>query len=317
MLYQGLLVTAGAVSTPYSYDTCNAFLNTPDSRVCLAWVQTDVDSATVTPPFVYNNQCASVLLTSYIPVLILGFSMQIVLCFIIPPFLSQVGKWINLPAIIHRNAMNGILWPEYWLNSDDSDLVSRNHVDLEKDPTIIINPLSILCFNILNNLMIMLTFGLCSPVLAVAVACTVVSKMSELLLLIGRFTHVLRGDCGHFALVALAKVHFPVTEVLRESFWVMVWTSALFFSLVCWDIASDDVGWAASLWIPVTTISYPLFLWLMTICRKYRNAQSFFGDGCDEKMSDTRDTDVELMPSQVLEPAATPNVAENPMHSDS
>jgi hypothetical protein len=277
---QGLIVQADAVSTPYSYEACTMLVVTPQfTTVCLSRELTEVESAPVIPPFTYNNQCSSVLLTAYIPVLIIGFSIQLILCFIMPGVLFQVGKLLSLANIIHRKITKGvllpnILWPKFWSNCDDSDLASPYKDILEKDPTIILNSPRFLCFNVLNNVVIMLTFGLCSPILAVAVTCVVVSKSNVLMLLVGRFTAVLSSEDSksmHFALVALTKLPFPLNEVLQQSFWLIVWTSALFVLLVCWDLASDDVGWVASLWIPIAVICYPLSLWTAAFYVRHRH----------------------------------------------
>ena len=170
----------------------------------------------------------------------------------------------------------------------------------------------------------MLSFGLCSPILAVAVACTVVCRMNVLMLLIGRFTNVLKCDVDddvkesvHYALVALGKIHFPLTEVLKQSFWAMVWTSAFFFSLVCWDIAGDEVGWRESVWIPIVTISYPLLFWLIALCVNHRDAKlQRREDYDDEKMENMRDTDLELPSLQSVDASCSSTrstVTDNPI----
>lgn len=252
---KGLLREADGVSTPYTYKICSAFVVFPDSEVCVKWGHIKVESAPVTPPFVYSNQCASVLLTSYIPVLILSFSIQLVLTFVLPVMLFHVGKFINLRGVAH-----GIIWPEYWLSSD----TSRNETELAGESNILLHSTNIICFSILNNLVILLTFGLTSPLLTIAVAFAAVSKMSVLLLMVRRFSAVLRGgdqhEGVHFLQMALARVRFPLMEVLQRSFWLIVSISALFFTLVCWDTASDEVGWLESIWIPCATLCYPLIL---------------------------------------------------------
>ena len=261
------------MSTPYGFEVCDLFFIIADERVCVEWIEVEAESVDVIPPFIYNNQCASVILTSYIPVLIFGFAIQIVTCFLLPFLFCQVEKQTEsgLSKIVYSKTIRGLLWPDFWLISENPDIAKEKKAKLEKDPLIVLNTKSILCFDILNNLMIMLSFGLCSPILAIAVVCTVVSKICVLLLSIGRFLYVLRKDSDdsmHFAVAALCKVDFPLTEVLEQSFWVLVWTSALFFSLVCWDIAGDSVGWAASIWIPITTMCYPIVLWVIARCVK-------------------------------------------------
>ena len=116
--------------------------------------------------------------------------------------------------------------------------------------------------------------------------------MNVLLLLIGRFTDGLRSDVDdsmHFALVALAKVPFPLAAVLKKAFWLIVWISALFISLVCWDIAGDEVSFAESVWIPLVTMSYPLCLWWITVLVKYRDGSllSLWRDVRSENNYDT------------------------------
>jgi hypothetical protein len=222
---QGLIVQADAVSTPYSYEECSVFLILPESSICLSWKSIMVESAPFIPPFTYNNQCSSVLLTSYIPVLIIGFSIQLVLSVIMPVILYQAGKYLHLAGIIHRNIVNGILWPEFWIGHDNSDLAILNKTMLGKDSTIILNINNVMCFHVLNNVVLMLTFGMCSPVLAAAVTCVVVLKMNVLLLLVGRFTAVLGGrecEIAQFALVTLAAATIPLNKVLKDSFWLIV-----------------------------------------------------------------------------------------------
>jgi hypothetical protein len=326
---QGLLVTADAVSTPYAYEECGTFIVGPNQKYCTGSIRVEVESAPMTPPFVYQNQCASVLLTSYIPVLVIGFSLQLVLIFVGPLVLHRIGKWLGLMDITH-----GILWPEFWLKSVNSE--SR----LEKNPNIVICSKSILCFNILNNLMIMLTFGLCSPILAVAVTCVVVSNMSMLEVLMGRYVKVLRGDdknaALHFALVSMAKLYLPLNAVLKQSFWLIVWVSAAFVSLISWDIATDDVGLFESIWIPLVALCFPLLLWTIAffvrndrlrLCRYHRcEGQCSQHRNNEEVDTSSTTTKGDVVHSVGLELATVPTVSlslpppsldtdvNNPMH---
>jgi hypothetical protein len=64
----------------------------------------------------------------------------------------------------------------------------------------------------------------------------------------------------HFALIALAETHIPLFEVLAGSFWRLVWCSALFVALLGWDMATDEVGWLESLWVPLVPLGYVLVL---------------------------------------------------------
>lgn len=267
---------ADAVSTPYMFERCDFFELTSSGRiVCSSWTIVPADSAPVIPPFIYSNQCASVLLTSFIPVLIISYSIQLATTLVVPVLYYQLGRLVDLSQL-----MLGVLWPDTWLDSESSE---RNKSNLDNDPTILLNLNSILCFDVLNNGMVMLTFGLCSPALAVAVACVAALKMNLLRLLVGRFTSILRGDHSsedvHFALATLCKMPFPLTEVLQQSFWLFAWSSALFFAMISWDMAGDKEGWFASLWAPVWALCFPAVLWAIGLCVKEFRTRSTSSEG--------------------------------------
>ena len=305
ILYKGLLISADAVSTPYSYRTCAFHITTPDGETyCSEYEFVDVESATLVPPFSYSNQCGSVVLTSYIPVFLLGYSIQLVLSLLLLGSLVSL-RYDSVSPLI-RKSLHGILWPEQWVRGSDAR-------SCDSDSTVMLNTPTIFCNDVFNNWLLMMTFGLCSPILAVAIVCSVVLKMSLWILLIGRFTKCLL-DCDnalgvpgsdatktsadtpdpatgplrssgtilsdnfidaskkknvvHGPLASLAKMYVPLFEVLSGSFWLLLWCSALFVALLAWDMAMDEVGWLRSVWIPLTPPGYVLLL----RCVAYLNA---------------------------------------------
>ena len=300
---QGLLIPAADVSTPYMYNTCTQHISPVNGgdTYCATYTPVNVDSASLVPPYTYNYQCGSTILTSYIPVFILGFSIQLCLPIVSMSLLMSVryesmGPWL-------REQFHGIIWPEYWLplETEEHDNTMASHSRSQKEllkanPRILLKTHAIYFVDVLNNWMLMLTFGFCSPMLAIAITCVILQKMCMWIVLIGRFTSVLNGDassatmstgddngsaiisinqdknknnpncktpCVHFALKALAEVHISLQEVLQGSFWRLVWCSAIFTALLCWDIAADDVWWVKSLWIPLAPICYTLLLRLV------------------------------------------------------
>ena len=177
--------------TPYSYRTCDLYTTLENGEThCTLYGKTYVESVPLVPPFTYNNQCGSVVLTSYIPVLLLGYAIQLMLTFLALAFLTYVPY--GLLSSFVRNMLHGIILlvvcPEYWLQEGDASI--RNRAILSADPTILLKICTIFCNDVFNNWLMMMTFGLCSPVLVVAIACAVVLKMSLCMwtLLLGRFT---------------------------------------------------------------------------------------------------------------------------------
>ena len=273
----------------------------------------EVLSTPVTPPFVYNYQCSSVLLTSFVPVLIMGFAIQ--LCFILAfPLICSLVNGRNMSLVIRNKMLPGIAWPLFWADNDDVEFpLHQKRILLIEDPRVLFNSNFVICFDVLNNVMIFLTFGLASPVLAAAVVVVAVLKMHLLLLLVGRFAAVLKDDDRnsvsqgastesevHYALAAMCRLPFPLVEVLQLSFWPFATVSAVFISLVCWDIACDDIGWELSLFVPMWATVYLVFL--MAFNRVFRNRRnvSFGLTARSIDLDDTsqpegcRSTDIEL-----------------------
>jgi hypothetical protein len=196
----------------------------------------------------------------------------LILALVLPVIYHYIGKRADMAAIMLRfKFIPGVYWPSLWLNAESSDSLNRKRVSVQDDPSILLNSSPILCSDALNNATIMLTFGLCSPVLATAVVCVVVLKMKLMEMLVARFTIMLDSakNAGNnvegkahlrVALVALGRVPFPYREVLRKSFWLLAWASAMFFALVCWDMVSDEVGWWRALWAPASALLFPVLL---------------------------------------------------------
>lgn len=320
--------------------TCVEAAYLPSGIECRSWIPQFYRTTAVIPPFVYNNQCTSVLLTSFIPVIVIGLSIQLVTTLAIPLLSFRANNWFPewTMTLMRLKWLPGILWPHMWVNSDTSQFVSDNRAMLEDDPTILFESEPILCFDVLNNILIMLTFGLCSPVLATAAMLVAVARLKVFELLIGRFSAILDGDEGssgnnkvhgvHYALVILCRVWFPLREVLQQTFWVLAGTSALFFSLLCWDMACDEVGWQDSVWAFIVALSFPIVLRIMDhffvngngkeqISLLYDYITRDSSKKCSTSTSYERSTDVEMtevsMSSSRSVLKANSN-GQNPMH---
>ena len=285
---------ADEVVTPYTYRACLSHHTSVSTGLtaCTTYEPEEVESAPLVPPFTYNNQCGSVLLTSYIPVFLLGYSIQILLPAIVL-VLSAHSPYKSIPPLIH-DMLHGLLWPKQWIECGDEFV--RNMYIVDHCPDCMMKCRSILCNDVLNNWLLLLTFGLCSPVLAVAIVTCVVLKMSIWVIAVGRFTRCVLDDEGDddskekyisdaqtpstcrssisvvakgreaitsFALHSLAKLYIPLFTVLAGSFWRLAWCSALFVAMLAWDLAADDVGWLQSLWVP--TLPFLVMIVLQTI----------------------------------------------------
>lgn len=279
------------MSTPYSYRTCQYLTTSPNGQsVCTSYGSVYVESAPLIPPFLYNGQCGSVILTSYIPVFLLGYSFQLLLPFAMLAALSLLPN--NLILRLLRIGLHGILWPDYWFEGGDE--WDRKRALLDHNPDTMLRTRTIFCNDVLNNWLVMMTFGLCSPVLATAITLTVMLKMRFWSLLVGRFTNriflrdgIESGSVNFAAITtfptnslksstiscqnneiigvvlqSLVDTHIPQHDVLLGSFWLLAFCSALFVALLGWDLAANDLEWLRSIWVPLFPLMYVIILYM-------------------------------------------------------
>jgi hypothetical protein len=240
-----------------------------------------------------------------------------------------------------RKTLHGIIWPKFWLQG--GDVLVHNRTIVSSHPSVMLKMRSIFCNDVLNNGLLLLTFGLCSPVLALAIVCSILLKMSLWVLLIGRFTrcmlhdehgegnssdaatttttttatapsqqtatmprsssisiaHENRNNAVQFALTALAEVYIPLNEVLAGSFWRLAWCSALFVAMLGWDMATDEVGWLRSVWVPLVPLVYKLGL--RCVSHWYNCARNSNQDSAEKEAASLREGSV---------------VSQSPLHED-
>jgi hypothetical protein len=178
---QRLLVPPDDISSSYFYLSCAQYVvDSSGNSVCLFYTQTLMDVLKITPPFFYSYQCGSTLLTSYIPVHMYSVSLQIlaivgVFGFIISSATTESPSWL-------MNILPGVCWPHsYWINAGSHTL--------EKKSFRLINPHQIISLT-MNSTVLLLSFGLCSPVLCCYISMNICVRLSCWLMLIGRFVYL-------------------------------------------------------------------------------------------------------------------------------
>jgi hypothetical protein len=174
-----LLVPPDEISSSYLYQRCTLILFDPDGRTeCLLSAPAIMDVLKITPPFFYSYQCGSTLLTSYIPVHMYSISMKVLFDVVTLIIIFSSSNMAELPAWLLA-LFPGVCWPSHWKNCIES-------FDLEKKSIRLIEPHQIIS-RTMNNVILLLSFGLCSPVLCVCIAVSICVYLCSWLLLIGRF----------------------------------------------------------------------------------------------------------------------------------
>lgn len=114
-------------------------------------------------------------------------SLQIITNFIKLIITFSYNPYIKYPQRL-MSKFAGVCWPQYWNSPVAIDTVTP----FFKSPKPMIQPYQILSFT-MNNLILLLSFGLCSPVLCWSITLNVCLNLSSWLMLIGRFiTHRLQ-----------------------------------------------------------------------------------------------------------------------------
>lgn len=215
--------------------------------------------AALIPPFTYNYQCTSVLLTAYIPVFIYTYSLQVIAPFIFL-FLLCFIKYTTLPRPF-RKTVPGILFPNNW-SKDRTEQGFRSDV-LQIAVSKRLYNIKTVTSNLIHNIIILLTFGLCSPVLACLIGAASYLITATWRILIARFVHyrifelTSSGTKKHrqdYALASMGALAGEAKGLILLCLWPYVFVSAFFFLCLTWDMSGDRVGWRKGSWAPLASV---------------------------------------------------------------
>lgn len=266
------------VQSSYTSGICSAVFLANETVYCAGNTPTRVQVTPFTPPLSYNYLCGSTLLATYLPVYCYLYAIQIIAVPINTYFLATHVPYPRLP-LRARKLFQGIIWPHHWYSSQRTESRLLNDpTDIEKErPT----PRSLLARDTIvskftEDILNLITFGLCCPLLALAISISMVVNLLIQRTLIGRFL-LAREDAfaspSHspprtqstapdVALLALNQSLFDLDSSYYRLIWVVIWSSCFFIAFICWDIAGDKMGALESIWIPSLAVVFVLSLQL-------------------------------------------------------
>lgn len=206
------------------------------------------------PPFNYNYQCSSAVLTNYIPVYLYTYAITVFVLPLLDIFQIKV-KTSRLP-IFAQKMIPGIMLPNRH-RSITSPLFRVDRINA----------------TLMRHLSLLLTFGFASPPLAVAIAIAVAQYALKWKLLVVRYLAVLLAESYTDSTSEQQILNNSLLERLNEEckgswrgayvcLWAVLWPAALFTSCLFMDILGDDVGWPTCIWILCLTLCLPACLWL-------------------------------------------------------
>jgi hypothetical protein len=191
-----LLVKSDPLTSWYVYLECYNFSLYPQGLICTSYRETIKYLAPFIPSFSYNYLCGSTLLAAYIPVYLYLYSLQLLLPFLNTLLLSRWLIYPSLPPIL-RKKLPGVLWPHHWLAKDPlsqqsnrpgSGMHSLPITATQQRPTPrLLLRMDTIMTGHMQDLLILLTFGLCCPALAIVIGTSICFSILNVRLIIGRF----------------------------------------------------------------------------------------------------------------------------------
>lgn len=309
-----------AVSTTYSYESCASFLVYSDGSLeCFVSGTFEKETAPFIPTFSYNYQvgaysccivylfdvyavtcylllqCTSLLQDVYVPTMIIGCGVQLLVCLAFLFVASRVA-YPSIPTPI-QTLFHGVFWPEYWYGMSRKELASAQSQQMFRAPGVI-------CFDILHPVAMLLTFGLSSPVLGVMVTVVGVVKIRVWVEAISRFcstggatgsednddveatsegmrdyvgngsgevtaTVLSRTASVHECVLLLSDTCISMSEIMEKAFVIILVYSLSFIVVIYWD-TTGEVGWI----VPLTAVLFACLMWFVLVHYRRRDVIS-------------------------------------------
>ena len=175
----------------------------------------------------------------------------------------------------------GIIWPDNWLQEgpdafSPEEAAANKYVIARGKRLLNIKTVTSL---FANAAVILLTFGLCSPYLALAIIAATVLTCFVWLLFIGRFMHYRIYGIPEFednALITFDKQVSDAISLMKVCVWPIVNSSCFFFAFLCWDMAGDEVGFTGALFIPCIAVCMPILISVTIRFFEWKTDQKIF-----------------------------------------
>jgi hypothetical protein len=214
------------------------------------------------PPFNYNYQCSSAIITYYAAPFVYMCLMSTVLV----PLLELAVVYLHKHATANTRWYNLLhtLLPATWKAPSAGTaqkIVDKLHIYLG----------------------LLLTFGAVFPPLAVALAYTFLFSVLFTRLKLGRFLHISAEH--HDTATFLRFIETELAEVgnnivMHQSMWMLITLSCWFYTLFLFDALGDAVGFQKSYWVLIVVPVLPLLMYVLySYAGHYYNTTTVVGVG--------------------------------------
>jgi hypothetical protein len=241
------------------------------------------EDVTYAPPFAYDYQCSSSLITYYAPAFVY---LAIGAALVSPALWTALVQWHKraTPGTMLYRAIDAVLY-DIW-----------KPVNAMIDPPSYLFEVNLHFVNLITYLGILLTFGVVFPPVAVAICATMLSVNWQVKLSVGRFLHQAKKA------QALRLIHLVEQECkgavslvkLRRSLFLTISFACFFLGLFLFDTLGDFDSFNAAVPILVAMWLFPLAIYFLTYVRSRLPGVSDDGDQSQAESIEPGGTAIEL-----------------------
>jgi hypothetical protein len=220
-----------------------------------------IEHVTFAPPFAYDYQCSSSLITYYAPAFVY---LAIAAALVNPVAWAIVVK-------LHKHATAGTPWYavlDYLLSrllkpvqtvTTEQSAGQRRIFDV-----------NVHIVSLITYLGILLTFGVVFPPVAVAMCATMISVHWQMKLKVGRFVQTARELDGVEFVERIDKDCKGAVSLvkLRRSLFVIISFSCTFYAPFLFDTQGDADGFTAAVWVLIVMPLFPLVIYSIALVRR-------------------------------------------------
>ena len=201
------------------------------------------------PSFEYGYQCAATLLQTYSPV----FFLAALLTLFGEPLLHFAARSVaNRRGMFYHKGVLKILPPLMLTAAERVQMQdeSRSYLIFDARATF---------FNILQDLIVLLSYGFSAPLLGIVVAASLATRCLRLHHLIFAFIENPENQGGGYdSLMTDCRKFCRFGHPLFIARWFLGLFSALFLAFIVFDTAGDAVGYKSAIWAPISMLLLPL-----------------------------------------------------------
>ncbi len=227
---------------------------------CNLGLQSTAVTISYDPPFIYNYQCTSAILTNYASVYVYMFLFVAFGKPLLVVFMERFYQEIPRGSILH-SAVSYTIYN--MLKPADAHSIDTNKMLFRKERFVL---------RLLSKLAVFLTFGVVFPPLTVVLCVAFYSETYLNEVIMGRFLSSIADETLRlkYACILSRDCEGAMELLIKPLLMRVVPFAAFFYAFFVFDMYGDQVGWMGSVWAAVVMTATPGLIWFgYALCKLY------------------------------------------------